>query len=73
MKIYAISDLHLCSSGEKPMEIFGGDWEDYTQKIYNDWQKKVRDGDVVLICGDISWAMKIEQAKNDFKYFENLK
>ncbi len=73
MKVYAISDFHLCNSGEKPMEIFGGDWADYQEKIRQDWQNKVSDEDVVVICGDISWAMKLETAKIDLNYFEDLK
>lgn len=72
MKVYAISDFHLCNSGEKPMEIFGGDWSNYQEKIKDDWQKKVKSDDVVVICGDISWAMKIEDAKNDLKFFNDL-
>ena len=73
MKVYAISDFHLCNSGEKPMEIFGGDWTDYQEKIKQDWKDKVKEEDVVVICGDISWAMKLETAKNDLKYFDDLK
>ena len=62
MKIYAISDLHLSLSGEKPMDIFGDKWGGYLEKIEYDWNSKVGDDDVVLIAGDISWAMKLESA-----------
>lgn len=72
MKIYAISDLHLCISGAKPMEIFGEKWENYLDKIKQDWTIKVRDDDIVLIAGDISWAMKGEEAKKDLVFFECL-
>ena len=65
MKVYAISDLHLAITTDKPMNIFGGSWENYLQEIENDWQSKVTDNDVVLLAGDISWAMKLEDALLD--------
>ncbi|MEG1751449.1 MAG: metallophosphoesterase [Clostridia bacterium] len=72
MKIFAISDLHLCVSGAKPMEIFGEGWTGYLQKIEEDWLKKVSKDDIVLIAGDLSWAMKDEDAKKDFEYLSRL-
>ena len=73
MKVFAISDLHLCISGAKPMEIFGDGWSNYQEKIKQDWNNKVEDDDVVLISGDISWAMKMEEAVEDLAYFKDLK
>ena len=73
MKVYAISDLHLSFSGEKPMDVFGDKWQGYLDKIKYDWQSKVTDEDVVLIAGDISWAMKLEDAVNDLTFFNDLK
>lgn len=73
MKVFAISDLHLAISADKPMDIFGEKWEDYLEKIYKDWQEKVADDDVVLICGDISWAMKLEDGLSDINTLKNLK
>ena len=73
MKVYAISDLHLSLSGEKPMDIFGEKWDGYLEKIEKDWQTKVTDDDVVLISGDISWAMKLENAINDLEFIAKLK
>lgn len=73
MKVYAISDLHLSLSGEKPMEVFGDKWQGYLDKIKYDWQNKVGNDDVVLISGDISWAMKLENAVKDFEFFNDLK
>ena len=67
MKIYSISDLHLSKSCNKPMDIFGTQWEGYWDKIRSDWTEKVSDDDIVLICGDISWAMSLEQASADFE------
>ena len=49
MKIFAISDLHLCLSGAKPMDIFGVSWENYLDIIKEDWNSKVTDEDIVLM------------------------
>lgn len=73
MKIYAIADLHLSLCGQKPMEVFGASWDNYLEIIKEDWNKKVTDEDLVLIAGDISWAMKIEEFDFDLKFFEGLK
>ena len=73
MDIYTISDLHLASKVNKPMEIFGGNWTGgYWQKIKNDWHEKVKDTDVVLIGGDVSWAMSLATAKNDLEEIDAL-
>ena len=72
MKIFAISDLHLSNSCDKPMDIFGGNWEGYTDKIIENWKAKVSDDDIVLIAGDISWAMKLDEAKADLDWIEKL-
>ena len=47
------------------MDIFGGNWQGHFEKIKNDWQAKVKQEDIVLIAGDISWAMKLDEAKAD--------
>ena len=73
MKIYAISDLHISTNTNKPMDIFGGNWVNYMDKIRTDWQEKVTDEDVVLIGGDISWAMTVEDAKKDIDSLKDLK
>ena len=72
MKIYAISDLHLSNSCDKPMDVFGGNWENYTEKIISNWKAKITDDDLVLIAGDISWAMKLEEAKSDLEWIDKL-
>lgn len=63
--IYSISDLHLGSSVDKPMDVFGSKWEGHFEKIKADWLKKVKEDDVVLLAGDLSWAMTLEEAKPD--------
>lgn len=73
MRIFAISDLHISTNTNKPMDVFGGNWVNYLDKIFDDWNSKVTDGDVVLIGGDISWAMNIDDAKLDISLLEKLK
>ncbi len=72
MKIFSISDLHLSENSDKPMDIFGPVWEGAFEKICADWQSKVSDDDIVLLCGDLSWAMKLEDAKADLMLLEKL-
>ena len=83
MKIYAISDLHLSFAADptihawqeaqyKPMSEIDAKWIDHTQKIYDNWLSIVQPEDIVLIPGDISWAMRLEQTRWDMKYLELL-
>lgn len=65
MNIYAISDLHLSNANPKPMDIFGDNWKDHWNKIKNDWLEKVKEGDIILIPGDISWALTLDEALLD--------
>ncbi len=67
MNVYAISDLHLSATADKPMDIFGGNWQGHFEKIKEDWLAKVKQEDVVLVCGDISWAMKMPDALVDLR------
>ena len=73
MKVYSISDLHLDINNTKPMDIFGPVWHGHEDKIVEDWNSKVTDDDVVVLAGDYSWAMKIEDVKPDFEFLSNLK
>ena len=73
MKVFAISDFHLSINNPKPMDIFGPSWENYLDKIIADWEERVTDEDIVLIPGDLSWAMKFEEAKPDLDFICNLK
>lgn len=72
MKVYAISDLHLSTSCDKPMDVFGGNWEGYTEKIIKNWNDKVTESDLVLVAGDISWAMKLDEAVPDLEWIDKL-
>lgn len=71
MALFAIADLHLSLGEDKPMDIFAG-WNDYVKRLKDNWLKLVSDEDTVVIGGDISWAMRLEQALTDFKWIENL-
>ncbi|MGI6563216.1 MAG: metallophosphoesterase [Clostridia bacterium] len=72
MSIFAISDLHLSLGADKPMDIFGPTWEGYTEKIKENWEARITDSDTVLIPGDISWAMRIQEAEKDFVFLDRL-
>ncbi len=65
MKVWAISDLHLSGLKDKPMDVFGPGWEGHFEKIKADWESKVAAEDVVLIGGDTSWGMKLEEGLYD--------
>lgn len=67
MGLFAIGDLHLPGGQEKPMDIFGDHWEDHFTRISQDWRQRVKETDVVLIPGDISWAMQLADAKPDLE------
>ncbi len=72
MAIYAISDLHLSFSTDKPMNIFGTLWENYEEKIKENWINKIQEDDLVLLPGDFSWAMYLKDTVKDFEYLNNL-
>ncbi len=70
--IYVIGDLHLSFNEDKPMNIFGDNWENHSKKIQEDWQTKVKEEDTVLLIGDFSWSMKLVDTLKDFQYINNL-
>ena len=72
MKLFSISDLHLDIYNKKPMDIFGPVWHNYVDKIVEDWNNKVTKDDVVILAGDYSWAMKLEDATKDFEFLNSL-
>lgn len=72
MKIFAIADLHFDSKKEKPMNIFGDNWIDHENKIMNHWKETVNNDDLVLIPGDISWAVKLNDAVDDLMKIDDL-
>ena len=71
MSLYVIGDTHLSFGTDKPMDIFGG-WNDYTERLKNNWQRLVTENDTVVINGDISWAMTLQEALSDFEFLNSL-
>jgi len=72
MAIYAISDLHLSFGVNKPMNIFGNVWDNYEETIKQNWLQTVKEEDTVIIPGDISWAMTLNESIKDFEYIDSL-
>lgn len=73
MGVYAIGDLHLPGMSEnKSMSRFGSEWNNHFLKISEDWQSRVSDDDIVIIAGDISWAMKLDDALEDLNSISEL-
>lgn len=72
MSIFAISDLHLAYSVYKPMDVFGGRWNNYMEKLKTEWESTVSSNDSIIIPGDISWATYLEQTYEDFKFIDSL-
>ena len=74
MSLYVIADLHLSTldSTNKSMEVFGRRWDGYMTRIKNNWQRLITDDDTVVIPGDISWALSLEEAVSDLKFIDSL-
>lgn len=74
MAIYAIGDLHLSMDDriEKPMDVFGKSWADHDVRLKENWTDTVSDEDIVIICGDISWGLKLDEAMADLNFIEGL-
>ncbi len=73
MAIFAIADLHLdTQSNQKSMEVFGGRWKNYTNRLKKNWENLVCPNDTVIIPGDISWALNLEESLNDLKWIDSL-
>ncbi len=70
MSLFVLGDTHLSLSVDKPMDIFKG-WTDYLERLKNNWNSIVDEGDSVVIPGDISWAMNFEEAKKDFRFLND--
>jgi len=72
MSIYTIADLHLSFAQEKPMNIFGDNWDNHVEKIRNNWIQSIKENDYVILPGDFSWSTYLEDAKKDFEYLNTL-
>lgn len=65
MRVFAIADPHLSGASPKPMDVFGEGWRGHPEAFFAGWRRVVRDGDLVLVAGDISWAMRLDDAAVD--------
>lgn len=72
MALYIIGDLHLSFGTDKPMNIFGGNWENHTEKLKQDWLSKVNQEDTVILAGDFSWATYLQDTYKDFEYINEF-
>lgn len=71
MALYAIGDLHLCLGAPKPMDVFGGAWEGYMDKL-QDGMSVIKPDDTVVLLGDLSWALDLSGAKADFAWIDKI-
>jgi predicted phosphohydrolase len=71
MALYAMGDLHLSLGADKPMDVFGGAWEGYVDKIARGLSVLTGD-DTIVLCGDLSWAMNLEEAYADFAFLASF-
>ena len=74
MSVFAISDLHLSTHAttNKSMEVFGGRWENYIERIEKNWRRLICAEDTVVIPGDVSWALSLDEALSDLKFIDSL-
>jgi len=68
LNIYAIGDLHLPGSRDKSMDVFGERWRDHARRVAEDWDARVKERDWVLLPGDLSWAMRLDEAREDLRW-----
>ncbi|HZS47044.1 MAG TPA: metallophosphoesterase [Blastocatellia bacterium] len=73
MRVFAIGDPHLSHFKPKPMDIFGENWRDHDKQIMNNWNAIGTDDDILILAGDLSWAMKLEEFLPDLEYISALK
>ena len=72
MALFVLADLHLSCTGDKPMDVFHGRWQNHMEKIEKRWNELIKAEDTVIIPGDISWAMTLEDAIPDLKFLNSL-
>ena len=71
MALYAIGDLHLSLGGDKPMDVFGEVWRDHPEKLRRGFEH-LKEDDLCVLCGDLSWGMSLEEAEADFRFIDEL-
>jgi predicted phosphohydrolase len=71
-RLYAIGDLHLSFQSDKPMDVFGSAWANHYIRLEENWRDIITGDDVVFVPGDISWALKTEDAMPDLEWIQTL-
>lgn len=71
MSVFAIADLHLSLGEDKPMDVFSG-WDHYVERLSENWKQMIQPTDSVVIAGDISWGMSLDESAKDFEYLNAL-
>ena len=71
MALYAIGDLHLSLGSDKPMDVFGEQWQDHAEKLKRGFAG-LGPEDLTVLCGDLSWAMSLQEAEADFRFIQEL-
>ncbi|MBQ7026115.1 MAG: serine/threonine protein phosphatase, partial [Peptococcaceae bacterium] len=71
MALYAIGDLHLCLGAPKPMDIFGGAWVGYMEKL-REGLSCIKPEDTTVLLGDLSWALSLDEAREDFAWINDI-
>lgn len=72
MALYAIGDPHLSFAANKPMDVFGSNWENHAEKLRQGFWEHVKSEDTVILCGDLSWSMKLQDCGPDFRFLNDL-
>ena len=72
MALYGIADLHLSFTADKPMDIYGSAWENHTKRLEENWRRTISQEDTVIIAGDISWGLKLDEAIADLEWIHAL-
>lgn len=72
MAIWIIGDTHLSADGSKPMDLFGGNWENHAERLREHWTRLVAPEDTVIVAGDISWGLQLEDAIPDLRFLHEL-
>lgn len=71
MSLFVIGDLHLSLGADKPMDVFRG-WDNYVERLEKNWRAAVTPQDTVILAGDTSWGMSLEESREDFAFIQSL-
>ena len=71
MSLFVIADLHLSLGSSKPMDVFPG-WKNYVERLEEQWRAIVTEEDTVVVAGDISWGMSLQESRTDFQWLNSL-